>query len=148
MPILPPPTYEQVQNDRLQEVENFYKQNQDRNSRNDFTIIEFGGPQQESSAPMNRMLDLELNEQRLRGKSFIILLFLILLSLQPNDPKKSMGKQVVPLLLLLSFFLFSSSLFALEYIHLNKPLHFRQKIERRSRWWRCYCSGDYSFANF
>ena len=114
MPILPPPTYEQVQNDRLQEVENFYKQNQDRNSRNDFTIIEFGGPQQESSAPMNRMLDLELNEQRLRGKSFIILLFLILLSLQPNDPKKSMGKQVVPLLLLLSFFLFSSSSFALE----------------------------------
>ena len=67
MPILPPPTYQQVQNDRLQEVENYYKQNQDRNSRNDFTIIEFGGPQQESSAPMNRMLDLELNEQRLRG---------------------------------------------------------------------------------
>ena len=75
MPILPPPTYEQVQNDRLQEVENFYKQNQDRNSRNDFTIIEFGGPQQESSAPMNRMLDLELNEQRLKGKEFHRLTF-------------------------------------------------------------------------
>ena len=67
MPILPPPTYEQVQNDRLQEVENFYKQNQNRNSRNDFTIIEFGQPRRESSA-MNQMLDLELNEQRLRGK--------------------------------------------------------------------------------
>ena len=69
MPILPPPTYEQVQNDRLQEVENYYKQNQDRNSRNDFTIIEFGQHRQESSA-MNQMLDLELNEQRLRGKIY------------------------------------------------------------------------------
>ena len=68
MPLLPPPTYEQVQNDRLQEVENFYKQNQDRNSRNDFTIIEFGEHRQESSAPMNQMLDLEVNEQRSRGK--------------------------------------------------------------------------------
>ena len=71
MPILPPsyqppPTYEQVQNDRLQEVENFYKQNQDRNSRNDFTIIEFGQHRQESSAPDQMMV--ELNEQRLRGK--------------------------------------------------------------------------------
>ena len=68
MPLLPPPTYEQVQIDRLQEVENFYKQNQNRNSRNDFTIIEFGERRQESTAPMNQMLDLELNEQRLRGK--------------------------------------------------------------------------------
>ena len=68
MPLLPPPTYEQVQNDRLQEVENFYKQNQNRNSRNDFTIIKFGERRQESTAPMNQMLDLELNEQRLRGK--------------------------------------------------------------------------------
>ena len=69
MPILPPPTYEQVQSDRLQEVENSYKQNQDLNSRNDFTIIEFGEHRQGSSAPMNQMMDLELNEQRLRGKS-------------------------------------------------------------------------------
>ena len=81
MPILPPsyqppPTYEQVQNDRLQEVENFYKQNQDRNSRNDFTIIEFGQNREELSAQMNQMLDLELNEQRLRGKLFYHLIFL------------------------------------------------------------------------
>ena len=65
MPILPPPTYEQVQNERLQEVESFYKRNQDRNSRNDFTIIEFGNRRLESSAPDQLMV--ELNEQRLRG---------------------------------------------------------------------------------
>lgn len=67
MPILPPPTYDEVQTERLQEVENFYKQNKDRNSRNDFTIIDLGPHGQEFTAP-NQTLDLELNEQRLRGK--------------------------------------------------------------------------------
>jgi hypothetical protein len=68
MPILPPPTYEQVQIDRLKEVENFYKKTPDRNSRNDFTIIECGQNQQESSAP-DQMTDLMINEQHLRGKT-------------------------------------------------------------------------------
>ena len=103
MPILPPPTYEQVQNDRLQEVENFYKQNQDRNSRNDFTIIEFGEHRQESTAPMNQMLDLELNEQRLRGKSVHYRSFLNTISAKRSE--KERGKAGGAIAALIVFFL-------------------------------------------